>query len=404
VSDQPEAKRTRRAKRRAEQAEQTVASEAPEQAATEESEAASESARPKRKSKTKSEGTEEISDRNRRLREKAAAERRSKRAREREEAPVRGLAASEIVDDALSRSTQAVANFTKKYFGVIQWLLVAALVGGVGYQIYSYRHGKQTAKVSDALAKAVDRELGRIVVEKPPEAEGWKGVVNPVPEFKTEQERTKAASEAYREVTTENSNNAPAVLAKLGLAGTAYDAAKYDDAQKLYEEVKTSSIAAQDVDIKSRAIEGIGMSLEAKGAKDAALKAYHELENLEVPAFSMLGLYHQARVLFMKGDRDKSKDLIKRAREKLDKQPAEERQQYLDYATGQLLKVLDPAEFAKSAEASAYTPEQLEALKKQIMEDPSKLSGMLKDLGKGVPAKVPVPQEPAPQPAPSNKP
>jgi hypothetical protein len=60
----------------------------------------------------------------------------------------------------------------------------------------------------------------------------------------------------------------------------------------------------------------------------------------------------------------------------------------LDYATGQLLKILDPAEYAKSAASSgspgsSYTPEQLEALKKQILKDPSKLSGMLKDLGKG---------------------
>lgn len=412
MSDQSEIKRTRRAKRRAEQADKSETSSSKASSGAEsgsaraeaeaEAEAASASAaegeagaEPKRaKRKAKATGTEEIRDRNRRLRERAAAKRRATRERERE-APVRGLDASEMVDDAVSRSTQALGNFLKRNFGVIQWLLLAVIVGGIGWQIYSFRHKRETSKSSDELAKAVESDLGRIASDRAPaEPKELRDLVNPVPQFANEAAREKAAREAYSALS--GGGTAMATLAKLGLAGVAYDAAKYDEARKLYDEVKSSELAGRDADVKARATEGAGLALEAKGDKDGALRAFHELENSDMPAFAMLGLYHQARVRFAKGEQDKAKELVKKVRDKLEKQSADEQQQYLEYATGQLQKILDPVEYAKSAGSAAgssYTPEQLEALKKQILKDPSKLSGMLKDLGKagkGSPAPTPA--------------
>ena len=53
-----------------------------------------------------------------------------------------------------------------------------------------------------------------------------------------------------------------------------------------------------------RAVEGTGLALEQKGDKDAALKSYEELAKIDAKGFEELGLYHQARVHALKGDKD----------------------------------------------------------------------------------------------------
>jgi predicted negative regulator of RcsB-dependent stress response len=398
VSDQDQVKRSRRAKRRAEQGDDAVAPPASEPAAEpSEGEAASAGTTEGKKRKAKPAKPEEIRDRNRRLREEGAESRRERRARDRA-APARGLDAGEMVDDALARSTQATVGFLKRYFGVIQWVVVLGIAGGVAWQIYTYRHDRQTAQASDGLMKGVRASLGLVGVDRSSEPKELKELVNPLPEYASEAERAKAATTAYKEFLEKaEATSNRALLAKLGLAGIAYDTGKYDDAKKLYEEVKGSKLASEDSDVKARATEGVGLALEAKGERDAALKVFRALENSDVPGFGMLGLYHQARIWFAQGERDKAKDAIVRVRAKLAKVPEEEKEQYLDYATGQLLRVLDPAEYAKTAQpASQYTPEQLAALQKQIMEDPAKLKDMLKNLGQsgGNPVPVPVPAAP----------
>jgi hypothetical protein len=71
-----------------------------------------------------------------------------------------------------------------------------------------------------------------------------------------------------------------------------------------------------------------------------------------------------------------------------------------------MLRVLDPVEYAKTAAApsTSYTPEQLEALKKQILEDPTKLQNMLKDLGKSGGDAPQAPSVPAPEAPPAPPP
>jgi hypothetical protein len=191
-----------------------------------------------KKRKAKPAKTEEIRDRNRRLREQAVESRRERRARERG-APARGLDASEMVDDALARSTQATVGFLKRYFGVIQWLIVLGIAVGVGWQIYDYRHERQTAQVSDGLMKGVRASLGLVGVDRSAEPKELKDLVNPLPDYATVADRTKAASAAYKEFLekAEGGSN-PALFAKLGLAGAAYDTGKYDEAKKLYEKHK----------------------------------------------------------------------------------------------------------------------------------------------------------------------
>ncbi|HMJ14754.1 MAG TPA: hypothetical protein VK524_25255, partial [Polyangiaceae bacterium] len=167
MSDQDQLKRSRRAKRRAEQAEEGAppASEA----SADSSEAGAAEAPPakegtKRKVK-KAKTTEEIRDRNRRRRDQAVESRRDRRSRERS-APARGLDATEMMDDALARSTQAVGTFLKRNFGVVQWLIIGGIVAGFAWKIYDYRSERQTAKISDGLMKGVRASLGLVGVDR----------------------------------------------------------------------------------------------------------------------------------------------------------------------------------------------------------------------------------------------
>ena len=56
---------------------------------------------------------------------------------------------------------------------------------------------------------------------------------------------------------------------------------------------------------------------KGKGDLDGALKAFRELENTDTRGLKELGMYHQARILFAKGDTDKPTELLKGARERL---------------------------------------------------------------------------------------
>src|SRR5882724_8451741 len=117
---------------------------------------------PKKKKKKRAEpgAPEPIRDRNRRLREEAAGQRRTKL--EQRSAPVRSLEAGEIVDDALARGTAAAGEWLKKNFNVVQWFVVAGIVAWVGYAIYSYRADKAAQLASAKLTAAVRAEDARI--------------------------------------------------------------------------------------------------------------------------------------------------------------------------------------------------------------------------------------------------
>src|SRR5690606_38917234 len=119
------------------------------------------------------------------------------------------------------------------------------------------------------------------VSETPPPAEAK----DPTPTFKTAEEKTKAALEAYRKVVSEYGKTGPGMLAKLGEAGVLLDAKDWDGALAAFREVKESPLGKADVDVRARAVEGIGFAYEGKGQLDEALKAFEELEKTDVRGF-----------------------------------------------------------------------------------------------------------------------
>jgi predicted negative regulator of RcsB-dependent stress response len=370
-----EPKRTRRAQRRAAQADageaappdDDVSDAAPKQPAA-----------PAEKRKKKAASAEEIRDRNRRLREEAAARRRDRRERE-HTAVASGLDASEMVDDALARSTHAVTQFVKRHFNIVQWIVVLAIVGGIGWQIYSWRSGQQEEKASDVLMTAAEAEQGTVAGTEPAPREEENA--EPRPTFQSDQARLAAAETAYRAAAEKRPGSGTSLLARMGLAGVLYDQGKFEQARQEYDAVKTSSIAAQDIDLRGRALEGLGLSLEGKGNRDAALKAFRELENLGGVGFDALGLYHQARVLYAKKEQAKAKELAQKVVEKLEKASTTTWQpSHLAKAARELLYTIDPA--SAPAGTAGLSPEAVEQLKQQFLKDPAKMQKFLQDMTK----------------------
>jgi tetratricopeptide (TPR) repeat protein len=295
--------------------------------------------------------TEEIREQNRRARRAAAAKRRTKREQEREKAVAVGLDAGEMVDDALARSTDRLLKWVKRHFNVLQWAIVAMIAGYIGWEIYKWRSEKTAAKATDALMAAV------------------------VASQKTEASGLDQAIKGYKDVAESRRGTTTAALAKTGLAGALYRQGKYADAAKLYEELYASDLAKMDPDVKGRSLEGLGLSLEAKGDKDGAMKRYRDLENAEISGFRELGLYHQARLLNAKGDKAKAKELLLKVLEKYKEKP----EAFVAQAAKSLLSAIDPK--------AVPTPSADDALRKALEE-------FGKSLPEGV--KMPMPGGPAP--------
>jgi tetratricopeptide (TPR) repeat protein len=211
----------------------------------------------------------------------------------------------------------------------------------------------------------------------------------------------KAAEKEYREASA-TMKGPGALLAELGLAGVLYDQGKYADAQKAYEKVRDSQIGEVDADARARATEGVGLSLEAQGKIDPAIAAFRQLENSDVPGFAVLGMYHQARLLFAKGEREPAKELLKKLLERLSKTADKDKRaaagpSYVEEQARDLLGAIDPT--AVPARADLGGLDLMQELNQSGGKiDQQKLQELLKKLGgtPGLPKAPPAPNDAAP--------
>jgi hypothetical protein len=304
----------------AESTESTEATESEQSEGEGEAEAAAAEASPapkkkKKKARLEAEEPETIKDRNARVRAEAAEKRRARREREQGGPSRRNLDASEVMDDALARSTHAAAGFLKQHFNKVQWAVMIGLVGWIGWEVYTWRAERSAEKSTASLFKALSAETGR-VGDDGAEKDERTGLIDSRRAFPTDEARLKAAKSEYQAAST-SVTGASVVLADLGAAGVAYDLGQYKDAQASYEKVKLSPAFGRDTDIKGRTLEGLGMALEAQKNEDGALRAFKELSNMDAANFAALGLYHQARILKSQGKNEDATKLLEKAGEKL---------------------------------------------------------------------------------------
>jgi predicted negative regulator of RcsB-dependent stress response len=340
---------------------------------------------------------EPIRDRNRRLRAEALGANRRSTADERR-APARALEAGEIVDDALSRTTQAAGEWLKKNFNIVQWVILAAIVGWVGYAIYSYRAGRAAEQASAKLTAAIRAEDARIGSDDS-RPDPQTGIVDTRAAYPTNVDRLQAAEKQYRAIAQASSQSTASVFAKLGLASVLYDQGKFADAKAAYQSVKDSTLASKDGNVKGRALEGIGISAESLGDKDGASKAFGELANVDGFGFGALGAYHKARLAFAAGESDKAKELLKSAQKQLDDATDKSEKVlgnpgYLELSVRELLRRIDPTAVTAPS-GNSLTAEQIQRLTEQMGEgagaggkgiSKEKLNELLKHISSGAPS------------------
>lgn len=311
----------------------------------------------------------EILDRNQRVREQAARKRDASRQAKGRPSGATGLDASEMVDDALTRGTHATVSFARRHFNVVQWVVLGGVAVAIGAHLYSHRREGQIQTASDVLAKALHTENGRIGDTGDRGADKNSGLADVQPSFPTDTDRLKAASRAYEEAKTQAVGKGGALLATMGLAGVAFEKQNLAEAARLYAEVKNSELAGQDNELKGRALLGISAAKEGLKDLEGALAPLRELENMGVARFTPVAQYHQARILYGRGEAEKAKPLLEKALKKLESDKPSSAEPFappteLESSVRALLQLIDPTR--AEAPASGMTPEQLARLRAQL--------------------------------------
>ena len=224
--------------------------------------------------------------------------------------------------DPLIERTMRLRDWARKNKNVVQGLIVAAVVVGIGGGIYAYKQHQRAAEASTALAGAVADQRGEI---GDPDKEE-EGPHEKVPVFRTVDERRDAALAAYRDVETKYKGTGASYLARLGEASLLLDKRDADGAIAAYDDVEGSSLAHADPEVRDRALEGLGFAYELRAELhpeerdknlDLALSKYEEMEKSDVFGFKQMAQYHEGRVYELKGDKKKAIETLHALREAL---------------------------------------------------------------------------------------
>ena len=285
---------------------------------------------------------------NRQARRTAAAKARSNRKRERAESAAIGLDAGEMVDDALVRATDKISRLGRKHWNAIQWVIGLGLIGGLGFQVYTWYVRSVDARTTDALFEGALAEQGTIGDPKDQGKPDSNGLIAPTPIFETEAARQAAALAAYQKAAELRPGTPAEGFARLGEGGVQLEQGKTDEAIGVYDRVAASSVARAHPQIRAGALEGRGLALESKGDLAGARRAFEELGTLA--GFENQALYQQARLAQAQGDLPAAKAALSKLFKALGPPKAAslgglpDRPDFLRERATQLAGVVDPME------------------------------------------------------------
>lgn len=229
--------------------------------------------------------------------------------------------------DPLIEKTAKLSDWAKQNQKLVQWVGALLAVGLLAIAGFMYWQHDRETKASVLLTKALETQHARI--GEPPKEDDEDEDEDQGPYFKTIEERRDAAIAKYRDVESQYAGTGAAILARLAEGSLLLDKRDAKGAEAAFTEVKDSALGVADMEVKGRALEGLGFAYELEAQAnpgdatkffDQALQAYKELENtVEVKGFKELAMYHQARVLQDKGEKDKAKEMLVALKERLDK-------------------------------------------------------------------------------------
>ena len=305
----------------------------------------------------------------------------SKKKKERERTEERQELSSRAVDaDPLIEKTAQLSKWLRRNSKAASYIVLFGLVGLAGYGAFALMTRKKNEAASQELTRAIEAGRGMI---GDPEADDEEEKL-PVPVFKTADEQREAMLKQYREVETKFPKSGAAILAQLSEASLLLDKGDSEAARRAFESVRDSALAQADVEIRGRALEGLGFALERKamsqpeqergGALGQALLAYKALEETGTRGFKQLAQYHQSRVLELRGDKARATELLKKVYEDVTKPGETQPLPFLEAAAEARLRVLDPTAVKEKTpgdlqgfdrgKLSAEMQKQLEQLKK----------------------------------------
>lgn len=257
--------------------------------------------------------------------------------------------AADAADPLLQRTNQ-VGGWLQNNQKAVQiggGALAVGLLAAGGYLFYQQKH-EADASIDLSHAIADDRGL----IGEPPPDDDENRIKDPRPIFKTAADKREAALAKYKGVQSKYPGTGAAFLARLGEASVLLDKRDADGAIAAYTDAKGSPLAGADIEVRGRAIEGLGFAYELKARLDApnkdkhldaALAEFKALENaIDAKGFKELGMYHQSRVLQAKGDTAKAKELLVQLRERLSKPGETHPFAYLEEMAADRLRILDP--------------------------------------------------------------
>jgi tetratricopeptide (TPR) repeat protein len=234
----------------------------------------------------------------------------------------RQQAAMELLAEPQTVAVRAV-NAIRPHATKIALLLGGVLVVVIGLAIWTTWSARKAARATQAFGQLI-AATGARVEEAGPQIE-LGDPNNPTvslqkPEHKTFAERAQKALELLPTLPLEGE---VADRAKLVEAGLLYDVGKYDEAVAAY---RAFLDAGPMPELAARAREGVGYALEAKALAqtdaaarnaglDEALAAFAQVAGGEKQPLYAVGLYHQARIKALKGDKAGAMELYKKALE-----------------------------------------------------------------------------------------
>ncbi len=273
-------------------------------------------------------------------------------------------------NDVLMASTMAAMDWAAKRWRQIGLAALALALAGGAYAGYAYHRADREEKATALATKAALAQQAEVAT--PQTSPEVLKRINTVP---SEEERSKIVLASFSEARTKFGDTGPGMLARLGEAGALLDAKKWDEALAAFEEVRRTALANADANVRLRCIEGIGYAREGKGAVEEARRAYEELANMSEKGAKPLGLYHQARLDLLKGDKPAAILKLKQAHEILGGNgPVVGPPTYLRGQVDRLLGDLDPNAVPKAPRGGpgkgGLTPEMIQRLKAQGVELP----------------------------------
>ncbi len=225
-----------------------------------------------------------------------------------EQAQAQARANAADAEPALPEEVQKVArdfsDFVHENQGRIIGGIVAFLVISVAAILAQRLMDTSNAEAASALKSAIETANAPI---DPEDKDGKNDDGKPV--FASREERTKQAIVAFAAVSKKFGDEDVAPWAKLGEAGAQMELEAHEKARALYE---SAYEAGKDEPVlAARALEGLGIALEALGKPEEALKRYGQLKAVPGEYTKDTAEYHIARLSLAKGDRETAKKLLK---------------------------------------------------------------------------------------------